>query len=384
MNLGTTIKNVRQQKGIQQNSLAGACGITQAYLSQIESNAKEPKLSTLQAIAEVLETPLPILFFLSLDENDIKAERKDAFNLLAPSMKSTIADFFIGTSSQKVTPVSHVINTPKHLAFRLNIDINEIEAIIENIDNFYDEWMEVKTDKDGNPKLYANGDEKKRVYNPSLKRLKVIQSRILKNILSNMPLPDYAFGGVKGKDNVMNAAMHKGKKYIFTTDLKDFYPSISHRQVFEMFRSFDFSPEVSRRLTQLTTYKGRLPQGAPTSSSIANLVFIKTGKKLQAFASENKITFTSFVDDLTFSAPADFKSKAQLIIDTLQEDGFSISHSKTNYKTKKPIVTGVEVNNNSLKVTGSFKRKLKNMDGKTPEQRRGLRQYETKVMNANK
>ena len=66
MDLGKTIKKIRKQKRQTQGEFALSCGITQTYLSQIESNLKEPNLSTLKSISESLNVPLPILFFLSL------------------------------------------------------------------------------------------------------------------------------------------------------------------------------------------------------------------------------------------------------------------------------------------------------------------------------
>ena len=275
-----------------------------------------------------------------------------------------------------------MINTLKYLAFELKFELSEIENIISNIDKFYYEKVEIKTDDLNRPKI-KNGIIQKRVLNPSITRLKLLQKSIQRNILLKLEMPDYAFGAVKGKDNVQNAKQHQGKKYIFTTDLKSFFPSINHKQVFEMFCSFNFSPTVSRVLTQLTTFKGRLPQGAPTSPTVANFVFVKTGKKLLQFSKENKLTFTSFVDDLTFSAPIDFKSKAQFVIQTLQADGFKISHNKTNYKTKMPIVTGVVVKNNKLSLTESFKIKLNNTEGSTPQRIKGLQQYAAKVAKTN-
>ncbi|MEO7922150.1 MAG: reverse transcriptase family protein [Chitinophagaceae bacterium] len=275
-----------------------------------------------------------------------------------------------------------MINTKSHLAYIIKVREIEIESIINSIDKHYYEKVELKADKDGTPKLDKNGIQKKRILHPSINRLKQIQKRILKEILSKLEIPDYAYGAIKKRDNVKNARKHQGKKYIFTTDLKDFFPSIKNRQVFEMFRSFNFSPTVSRLLTQLTTYKGKLPQGTPTSPALANLVFIKTGKKLQEFAAENKLTFTSFIDDLTFSAPIDFKTKANFIIDTLQKDGFRISHSKTNYKTKNPTVTGIVVKNNNLAITPSYKIKILDISGKTEEQIRGLNLYADRVKKA--
>lgn len=276
-----------------------------------------------------------------------------------------------------------MINTPKHLAYVLGVKIHELEEIIFNIDNYYSEWSEIKTDKNGNPRINKSGLPKTRIFNPSKRRLKIIQTRILRNILSQLEMPDYTFGAMRGKDNVGNAKRHQGKKFIFTTDLKDFFPSINHTRVFEMFRDFKFSPSVSKILTQLVTYKGRLPQGAPTSPTIANLTFVKLGKNLELFAKENKITFTSFIDDLTFSSPIDFKDKVPMILKAITDDGFKISHNKTNYKTKDPKVTGVPVKNNWLAVPKSIKNRIQNCEDKTPEQKKGLQQYADKIIKAN-
>ena len=71
-----------------------------------------------------------------------------------------------------------MIKTPKHLAFILKLDIKEIRSILNNIDNFYREKIEIKKDKFGKPKLDAKGEPKKRIINPSTKRLKIIQTRI--------------------------------------------------------------------------------------------------------------------------------------------------------------------------------------------------------------
>ncbi|MCZ8089342.1 helix-turn-helix transcriptional regulator [Flavobacterium sp.] len=94
MNLGTVIKNIRKQKGQTQSEFASVCGITQTYLSQIEGNLKEPNLSTLKEISNNLDVPLPILFFLSLDENDVNPEKRKAFEIINPSVKSLVSEFF--------------------------------------------------------------------------------------------------------------------------------------------------------------------------------------------------------------------------------------------------------------------------------------------------
>jgi transcriptional regulator with XRE-family HTH domain len=94
MDLGSIIKNIRKNKGQTQNEFAALCGITQTYLSQIEGNLKEPNLSTLKAISEKLDLPLPILFFLSLTEEDVHPNKRKAFKTVSPSVKSLVNEFF--------------------------------------------------------------------------------------------------------------------------------------------------------------------------------------------------------------------------------------------------------------------------------------------------
>lgn len=94
MNLGLAIKSIRKQKGFKQNQFAELCDITQAYLSQIENNRKEPNLSILKEISKNLKTPLPILFFLSMDNEDVSPGKKEAYQMIAPSVKSLVNQFF--------------------------------------------------------------------------------------------------------------------------------------------------------------------------------------------------------------------------------------------------------------------------------------------------
>lgn len=94
MNLGNTIKEYRIKKGYKQTELADMCDITQAYLSKIESNQKEPTLSILKTISSALKIPLPVLFFLSLTVEDIDLKKQDAFKIIEPSIKGMIQNFF--------------------------------------------------------------------------------------------------------------------------------------------------------------------------------------------------------------------------------------------------------------------------------------------------
>lgn len=93
MDIGNTIKELRKKKGLKQNELAEKAHITQAYLSKIESNSKEPTISSLKSIAESLDIPLPILFFRSMTIEDVDSEKREAFGILLPSIKGMVDSF---------------------------------------------------------------------------------------------------------------------------------------------------------------------------------------------------------------------------------------------------------------------------------------------------
>ena len=189
---------------------------------------------------------------------------------------------------------------------------------------------------------------------PSRGLLKVTQSKIKGRIFDEIPLPNEAYGGVAGKDNVLNALHHKGNKYFFVTDLRKFYPSISYRRIYQLLIDLSYSPDVARILTRLTTEGGCLPQGTPTSTSIANLAFKKTDVELNEFCKSVNIRYTRFVDDLTFSSTKDFRKYNQELAAIVAKSGFKIARKKTGYKIGPTRVTGVVVCNNYLDTFKEF------------------------------
>lgn len=234
------------------------------------------------------------------------------------------------------------INEFKKLCATISFKPKEVEKIVDNIDNYYKEWVEKKIDKKtGLPKIYLDGTEKKRTIRPSQNELKLIQTRIKNKILVPIKLPKVVHGGVKKCSNITNAKPHQGNKYIFTTDLQEFYPNISSKRVYDTFANY-FSPDFSHWLTNLTTWKYELPQGTPTSTHIANLVFLKTDIELINLCNQNNITYTRYVDDLTFSSQKDFKHLLNDILDIVTNNNFKLSYRKTQYKGKQTI-TGINV-----------------------------------------
>jgi len=93
MDLGSTIKKIRKQKNQTHFEFASRCGMTELYLSEIENNSKEPTLPTLKVISKTLNISLPILFFLSMTEEDVQPNKRKAFGMVSPYAKSLVNEF---------------------------------------------------------------------------------------------------------------------------------------------------------------------------------------------------------------------------------------------------------------------------------------------------
>ncbi len=118
-----------------------------------------------------------------------------------------------------------MIKKPKRLAYLLEYDLNKLLDIMNNVDDFYYEFKQIKCNSDGSPKI-KNGKINYRIIHPSKGKLKKVQNRINNSVLSKIELPDYVHGGVKGRSNITNAYSHLGKKFHFLTDIEDYFPSI--------------------------------------------------------------------------------------------------------------------------------------------------------------
>lgn len=242
------------------------------------------------------------------------------------------------------------VKSRKYLYFLLKTNKIELNEILENLDHYYAPYPKPKRNKDGTLRI-KNGKVETRKICPSNGRLKEIQSKIKIEILKKIDFPEFIHGGVKGKDNISNARVHKGNKYFFVTDLNNFFPSVTYEIVYQTLIKYGFSADVSSTLTKLTTYGGNVPQGIPTSTHITNLTALPLDYALLKICNENKIRYTRFVDDLTFSSKSDFQHLLSEIIDTITSQGMRINYRKTRFKIGPIEITGIEVRNNILKAS---------------------------------
>jgi len=251
----------------------------------------------------------------------------------------------------KTTAIKQV----KLLMLILKSTENEIAQLIADKHKYYYVSYKPKLDEHRKPRFDEQGNPVMRELNPSKGRLKEIQKIINSRILTAIQLPTNVKGGVKGYSNIANAAVHLGKKYKFKTDMKSYFPSVSFERVFQMFLDNGFSTKVASILTHLTTHKHALPQGTPTSSTLANLIFLPYDHQVIAFCKIHKLTYSRFIDDLVFSSPKDFSELCCDLIAFILNAGFKVSYKKTQYKAGKMEITGVLTKLNVLDSTPIIK-----------------------------
>ena len=187
--------------------------------------------------------------------------------------------------------------------------------------------------------------------------LKVVQRYLLDCVLGRVAVHRSAVGFVANRGCRDGARRHVKRPYLWNIDVKDFFPSIRFEQVESVFGKIGFPPHAARFLARLCCLDGRLPQGAPTSPAISNLVFFDLDGKISEKAKSCGIVYTRYADDLSFSAkkliPDVFRTEVATL---LRQNGLTINPKKERLIGPKARreVTGLTVN---AKVTVPRKRR---------------------------
>lgn len=243
------------------------------------------------------------------------------------------------------------------LGFKNARYINYLLYIIKT-DNLYDSFTIPK----------KNGGE--RVIHAPKKELKFLQKK-LADVLwefflevlefkpkEKNPVLSHAFE--KGKSIITNSQMHRNKKYILNIDLKNFFDSFNFGRVRGFFikdRDFAVSPEIATVIAQIACYQGKLPQGAPSSPIITNLITRILDYRIVKIAKKYRFTYSRYADDMTFSTNRELNSNklraSQELENFLAEldeviisSGFEINPKKTRLSNnmQRQEVTGLVVN----------------------------------------
>jgi retron-type reverse transcriptase len=207
-----------------------------------------------------------------------------------------------------------------------------------------------------------------RLISAPMPRLKQAQHWILEQILTKVPLHEAAHGFREEHSILTNAAPHVGAALVINLDLRDFFPNITWPRVFGLFHALGYSRSVATIFAQLCTEPPveevemdgeswqvatgvrHLPQGAPTSPAITNLLCRRLDARMSGIAKKHGFAYTRYADDLTFSTIAGDRDAGRKLLwqvrRVIEEEGFHLHPDKlrTMGKGRRHEVTGLVVN----------------------------------------
>ena len=182
------------------------------------------------------------------------------------------------------------------------------------------------------------------------RKVKMLQT-LLKDVMYEIyPGKVVAHGFAKGKSIVTNAQSHLDKRFVFNLDLENYFGSIHFGRVRNLFLSkpFNFNKSVATILAQICCHKNALPQGAPTSPIVANMISFKLDSQLQRLAKLTNSTYTRYADDITFSfTSGKIRLPREIVIleeniarpgeelkRIIEDNGFRINYKKVRFSGK--------------------------------------------------
>lgn len=208
----------------------------------------------------------------------------------------------------------------------------------------------------------AKGRGKTRTISAPDPTLKYIQRRIAR-LLDQIYSPrDPVHGFVINRSVKTNAEAHLHRRFVLNIDLKDFFPSITERRIYGMLWAIGLDQRVAEILARLCCNNGHLPQGAPSSPVLSNMICFRMDKRLLVFAKTARCIYTRYADDITFSSyqplsalfdspvPPAGRFSPDLLSTSLKSiftaNGFNVHPEKAHYADRhsRRMVTGLKIN----------------------------------------
>jgi RNA-directed DNA polymerase len=209
--------------------------------------------------------------------------------------------------------------------------------------------------------IAKRADGPPRVIDAPIKPIKDMQRQLARHLSAAYEPLANVHGFVSGRSPLSNARQHTDQEWVLRIDLDNFFPTIHFGRVRGMFMKypFEYSAEVATLLAHICCHRGQLPQGAPTSPIISNLICRSMDRALQKLARFERCFYTRYADDICFSTqrrtfpralatrePAGFVVIGERLNSVVESNGFLINHEKSRLvrRTQRQRVTGLVVN----------------------------------------
>ena len=143
-------------------------------------------------------------------------------------------------------------------------------------------------------------------------------------------------------------------------DMKDFFPSISINWVTQVFKDIGYTNDVAFDLASICCLEDNLPQGAPTSPALSNIVVSHMDKRLYKLCQKYGYKYTRYADDIAISGKYISASFIDIVTCIVEECGFTVNKKKTRLYSEKgnKIITGISLSNHDVRIPRGYRREL--------------------------
>ena len=254
---------------------------------------------------------------------------------------------YIQSLQKKELPIIFEI---EHLALLLGIKESILNSMIFGTKSFYHTFEISKRNKNSVRKIDA----------PHASLL-FVQQWILKNILNGIHVHDAAHAYRKKKSILTNVTPHLNNRVLLKMDLKDFFPNIEKRRIVAIFMRLGYTQDISFALASLCTLNNYLPQGAPTSPTLSNIISYRLDRRLYSLAKKNNFVYTRYADDIAISGTYISVKTKNFIHSIIEDCNFTINSDKTYLSTneRKRVLTGISIVNGETRIPRKLRREIK-------------------------
>lgn len=262
---------------------------------------------------------------------------------LPPHLHEAVSKYAVGLQERGLP----VILSAEHLALLVGVDGRYLFGAANNARSYYRTF-----------RLPKKGSGF-RVISEPLPLLKLIQRWILDEVLSKSVSQKCANAYISGRSIKSNARLHIGQEKLLKLDVKDFFGSLRIDKVYSVFFEFGYTSAVSTALAHLCCLDGCLPQGAPTSGALSNLILRAADDAILNFCLQRKIRYTRYADDMCFSgADFDVSDLTDFVEKQMGQLDLKLNATKTRLtrQSHRQVVTGIVVNRKLTVPRGRRKR----------------------------
>ncbi|WP_158284727.1 reverse transcriptase family protein [Oricola cellulosilytica] len=209
--------------------------------------------------------------------------------------------------------------------------------------------------------FHIHTGKKQRLIKAPIPSLRAAQKALAAIISEKLKPEECAHGYVTDRSVITHAASHLGKKAFFKTDIVDCFGSINFPEIANTLREAKYNSVDSFIAASIATDEGSLPQGAPSSPLLCNLVLRSVDRPLSKLADKLCATYTRYGDDIVMSADDFDINIISIVRNVLSRHGFKMNEDKTYIaiEPQQNIITGISIATGYPKVRKSFKRQVR-------------------------